>query len=70
MQFYSRFCRAKLRPPENIQAQIDNGGIKSIDLSFQFKINQVIVSTQNPGLFDELQSKVAKDAPIPAFIGT
>ena len=70
MQFYCRFGSAKLSPPEYIKAQIDYCGLKGIDLAFQFKINQVILSTQKPCLFDELQGEIPENTPVSAFIGT
>ena len=68
MHLDGAFVPTVLCPGKQRQAQVDDGGIQSVDRTFEIHA-QGLAGVEHAGLVDENQSNVAIDSPVAHFVG-
>lgn len=68
VQLHRRFVLAELRPPKDLQAQINRGGIQGVDSVVHFEPLQVSARIQTPSPLNQPFGNVCVDAPITSFV--
>lgn len=68
VKFDGGFVFPKFRPREKSEAQIDGGGVQSVNCLVEFQ-PKIVVGVKFPGSADEDLGEVGVDAPRPSFVG-
>ena len=68
VEFDSGFVTAERGPREQREAEVNSGGVQRISCGLEFKAERFI-GIERGRLLDEHLSEVAKDTPVPLFVG-